>query len=250
MGTPLLLLQGRHSLLHPLPSTSFSVKMANQSQIRQNYHEECEALVNKQANMQLYTSYVYLSMSAYFHRDDLALPGFADFFRRVSEQERLHGATLMRYQTMRGGRVALQDITKPTPVEWGTPVQAMVTVLDLERKVNQSLLELQTAAMAKADFHLAHFIQETFLNTHVNRIKLVGDLVSQIKRAGDGLGIHVVDNDISVICKKWAYIMDNNTFKVVRNGKTRETFVAQRDDANNVRKEDFLETFTLDKYLA
>ena len=36
--------------------------MANQSQIRQNYHEECEALVNKQANMQLYTSYVYLSM--------------------------------------------------------------------------------------------------------------------------------------------------------------------------------------------
>merc|ERR1712226_585561 len=149
----------------------------------------------------------------------------------MGEQERLHGATLMRYQTMRGGRMGLQDITKPTTV-------------------NQSLLELQTAAMAKADFHLAHFIQETFLNIHVNRIKLVGDLVSKIKRAGDGLGIHVVDNDISVICKKWAYIMDNNTFKVVRNGKTRETFVAQRDDANNVRKEDFLETFTLDKYLA
>merc|ERR1712226_90241 len=239
MGTPLLLLQGRHSLLHPLPSTSFSAKMAHQSQIRQNYHEECEALVNKQANMQLYTSYVYLSMSAYFHRDDLALPGFADLLRRVSEQERLHGATLMRYQTMRGGRVALQDITKPTTVEWGTPLQAMVTVL-----------ELQTAAMAKADFHLAHFIQETFLNTHVNRIKLVGDLVSQIKRAGDGLGIHVVDDDISVICKKWAYIMDNNTLKVVRNGNTKETFVAQRDDANIMGKEDFQETFTLGKYLA
>ena len=38
---------------------------------------------------------------------------------------------------MRGGRVALQDITKPTTVEWGTPLQAMVTVLDLERKVRQ-----------------------------------------------------------------------------------------------------------------
>ena len=79
---------------------------------------------------------------------------------------------------------------------------------------------------------------------------MVGDLVSQIKRAGDGLGIHVVDNDISVICKKWAYIMDNNTLKVVRNGNTKETFVAQRDDANIMGKEDFLETFTLGKYLA
>ena len=36
--------------------------MANHSQIRQNYHEECEALVNKQVNMELYASYVYTSM--------------------------------------------------------------------------------------------------------------------------------------------------------------------------------------------
>ena len=32
------------------------------SRIRQNYHEDCEALVNKQINMELYASYVYLSM--------------------------------------------------------------------------------------------------------------------------------------------------------------------------------------------
>merc|ERR1712226_1019880 len=54
-------------------------------------------------------------------------------------------------------------------------------------------------------------------------------------------GIHVVDHDISVICKKWAYIMDNNTLKVVRNGNTKETFITQRDDANIMGKEDFLD---------
>ena len=32
------------------------------SRIRQNYHEDCEALVNKQINMELHASYVYLSM--------------------------------------------------------------------------------------------------------------------------------------------------------------------------------------------
>ena len=35
------------------------------SQIRQNYHEECEALINKQINMEFYASYVYLSMVSY-----------------------------------------------------------------------------------------------------------------------------------------------------------------------------------------
>ena len=32
------------------------------SLVRQNFHEECEALINKQINMELYASYVYLSM--------------------------------------------------------------------------------------------------------------------------------------------------------------------------------------------
>lgn len=32
------------------------------SQVRQNFHEECEAGINKQINMELYASYVYLSM--------------------------------------------------------------------------------------------------------------------------------------------------------------------------------------------
>ena len=32
------------------------------SVIRQNYHENCEASINKQINMELYASYVYQSM--------------------------------------------------------------------------------------------------------------------------------------------------------------------------------------------
>lgn len=36
--------------------------MAQTSAVRQNYHQECEAGVNKQINLELYASYVYLSM--------------------------------------------------------------------------------------------------------------------------------------------------------------------------------------------
>ncbi len=35
---------------------------ATQSRIRMNFHEETEALINKQINMEFYASYVYLSM--------------------------------------------------------------------------------------------------------------------------------------------------------------------------------------------
>ena len=45
----------------PSNSSSVRVRMAV-SKIRQNYHEDCEALINKQINMEFYASYVYLSM--------------------------------------------------------------------------------------------------------------------------------------------------------------------------------------------
>merc|ERR1719206_242240 len=80
------------------------------SKIRQNYHEECEALINKQINMEFYASYVYLSMSSFFNRDDQALHGFASFFKKSSNEEREHGMKLMEYQTKRGGKVVFQDI--------------------------------------------------------------------------------------------------------------------------------------------
>ena len=36
------------------------------SVIRQNYHENCEAAINKQINMELYASYVYLSLVSWW----------------------------------------------------------------------------------------------------------------------------------------------------------------------------------------
>merc|ERR1711890_146822 len=82
--------------------SNFNVNMP-ESKIRQNYHEECEAMINKQINMEFYASYVYLSMGSYFNRQDQALHGFGKHFMGESEEERKHGIKLMEYQTKRGG---------------------------------------------------------------------------------------------------------------------------------------------------
>lgn len=46
----------------------------------------------------------------YFKRDDVALPGFAKFFKENSEEEREHAEKFMEFQNKRGGRIVLQDI--------------------------------------------------------------------------------------------------------------------------------------------
>ena len=166
------------------------------SKIRQNYHEDCEALINKQINMEFYASYVYLSMSSFFNRDDQALHGFADHFKKESNDERAHGMKLMEYQTKRGGRVVFQDIAKPTTMDWGSPLEAMEAALELEKTVNQSLLDIHKVAGDKGDGHLCDFLESEYLTEQVEGIKAVGDLITKMKRAGDGLGLHTIDKEM------------------------------------------------------
>jgi ferritin heavy chain len=158
------------------------------SQIRQNFHEECEAGINKQINWELYASYVYMSMSSYFGRDDVAMHGFAKHFRKSSDEERDHAFKLMEFQNKRGGRVVLNAIEKPSKDEWGTGLDALVAALDLEKTINQSLLDLHKVADSHGDANMADFLEGEFLEDQVESQKKLGDFITQIKRAGAGLG--------------------------------------------------------------
>jgi len=167
------------------------------SQVRQNYHEECEASINKQINMELYASYVYLSMGYYFERDDVALPGMAKFFKDSSNEERDHAQKFMKYQNMRGGRIVCQQIAAPSLQEWGCALDALKAALDLERQVNQSLLELHTTASAKNDPHLTKLLEDEYLEEQVESIKQIGDMITRLTRAGpSGLGEYMFDKEL------------------------------------------------------
>lgn len=159
-----------------------------ESQVRQNYHRECEDGVNRQINLELYAMYTYLSMvscsfyvnlsyqppqfsfwlflwvlcelfcilippqSYYFERDDVALKGFAKYFRKASKEELEHAEKLMKFQNDRGGRIILQDIKRPAKDEWGTGLDAMQAAMELEKTVNQALLDLHKVADKHSDF--------------------------------------------------------------------------------------------------
>merc|ERR1719410_1665383 len=91
----------------------------------------------------------------------------------------------MEYQTKRGGRVVFQDIAKPTTMDWGSPLEAMEAALELEKTVNQSLLDIHKVAGDKGDGHLCDFLESEYLSEQVEGIKAVGDLITSLTRRWD-----------------------------------------------------------------
>uniref|UniRef100_A0A2K6K568 Ferritin n=1 Tax=Rhinopithecus bieti TaxID=61621 RepID=A0A2K6K568_RHIBE len=140
--------------------------------VRQNYHQDSKASINRQINLELHPSYVYLSMSYYFDCDDVALENFAKYFLHQSHEEGEHAEKLMKLQNQGGGRIFLQDIKKPDYDDWESGLNAMKCALHLERNVNQSLLELHKLATDKMTPFQVKAIKE--LGDHVTNLRKMG----------------------------------------------------------------------------
>jgi len=170
---------------------------AKMTAVRQNFHQHVEAAINKQINMELFASYVYTSMWAYYERDDVALFGIAKFFKEESEEENEHAQKLMKYQVSRGGRVVLSAINPHTCQEWDGALKGLSEALILEKEVNQSLLDMHKLASQHNDAHLTDFLENHYLETQVKSIKKLADMITRLQRAGTtGLGEHIFDKEL------------------------------------------------------
>ncbi|XP_041033438.1 ferritin, middle subunit-like [Carcharodon carcharias] len=165
-------------------------------QVCQNYHPDCEVAVNNQINMELTASYLYLSMVSFFDQDDVSLNHFSQFFKHQSEEKQEHVEKLIKFQSQRGGYILFKDVKKPERDEWGNSLQAMQVALDLEKNVNQSLLDLHQLATTETDPHLCDFLERHFLDEQVKTIKQLGDYITNLKRLGapeNGMGEYLFD---------------------------------------------------------
>ncbi|XP_069763678.1 ferritin heavy chain-like [Narcine bancroftii] len=160
------------------------------------YPRQCEEAINRQINQELGAFYVYLSMSYYFDRDDVALRNFAKFYKEQSTEEQEHAEKLMKFQNLRGGRINLQDIKKPYQDEWGNGLEAMEHALELEKEVNQSILDLHKLASEQNDPNLCEFLESNYLNEQLEAIRRLGDHITNLKRLGapeNGMGEYLFD---------------------------------------------------------
>lgn len=60
----------------------------------------------------------------------------------------------------------------------------------------QSLLDLHRIADSHSDAALCNFIETEYLQEQVDAIKSIGDLLTNARRVGEGLGVFVFDKEL------------------------------------------------------
>ena len=150
--------------------------------VRHNYDPECEAAINNLVNLELYASYVYMSMASYFDREDVGLKHFSLFFLRQSNKEREHAEKLLWLQKQRGGNLGQCNISRPQGENWESSLRVMESAFHLAKGVHQSLLNLQQLATEKKDGHVCNFLKHQYLHEQMMFIHELGDHITNLRK--------------------------------------------------------------------
>ncbi|XP_054422286.1 ferritin heavy chain-like [Pteronotus mesoamericanus] len=153
-------------------------------QVCHNCHQDSQAAVNCQINLELYASYVYLSTSYYFDGGDVALQNFGKYFLHQSHEERDHAEKLMKLQNYRGGQIFLQDIKTPDRDGWESGLNAMACALHLGKKCESVTTGLSQTGTDKNVPRLCDFIETHSLDEQAKSVKALGDHVASLRRLG------------------------------------------------------------------
>ena len=157
-------------------------------------HEKMEKAFNFQINKELYSSYLYLSMAAYFQ--NIGLAGFANWMRVQVQEEHFHAMKFFNYLNERGGRVELEAIEKP-PFDFPSPQTVFKESLEHEKLVTSLINKLMDTAIEVNDHAARSFLnwyvdeqveEEASFESILDKFELIG---------GKGHGLMMMDQDMS-----------------------------------------------------
>lgn len=136
---------------------------------------------NKQINEEVYSSYLYLSMAAYF--DSVSLGGFSHWLKLQAQEEMFHAMKFYHHIVERGGEVELDAIAKPD-LTWASPLAAYEAALNHEYHISKCINDLMELAQKEKDF-AAQNLLNWFVEEQVEEEASFTDVVDQLKMIGD-----------------------------------------------------------------
>lgn len=150
--------------------------------------------INTQIRNEYYSSYLYLSMSAYCESKNLS--GFASWLRKQSDEELVHAMKFFDYLIDRGGRVVLDSIEQP-PSEFGAFLEMFEEVLEHEREVTGMINNLYDLAASKND-QATLVMLHWFIEEQVEEEKSAEAVVEQLKLAEDNpAALLILDRELA-----------------------------------------------------
>jgi ferritin len=149
-----------------------------------------ETALNRQVNRELYSAYLYFSMSSYF--ETVSLKGFAKWMRLQAKEERAHAMKFYDYIINRGGRVTLEAIEAPKNT-WASAGEVFEDTFTHEQNVTGMINRLVDIALGEKDNATFEMLQ-WFVKEQVEEEEHARDILNQIKIVGDDPG-HLIDLD-------------------------------------------------------
>ena len=149
--------------------------------------------LNDQINAELFSSYLYLSMSSYAAH--VGLPGCANWFYIQAQEELTHVQRFYEYINSQGQRVILGAIEKPKS-EFDSALSMFEETLEHEQIVTGLVNDLVNLARDERDYATEIFLQ-WFVSEQVEEEENASDNIAKLKLAGDqGGGLFMIDKEL------------------------------------------------------
>jgi len=156
-------------------------------------NQKIQDALNEQIKNELYSAYLYLSMSAYC--ESVNMPGMANWMRMQELEERVHALKMFDFVNERGGRVVLQAIDQP-PAEFESLLDVFEKTLAHEQKVTAMINNLYALAVREQDYASQIFLQ-WFVTEQVEEEDSVGQVIETLKMIGDSRqGLLMLDREL------------------------------------------------------
>ena len=156
--------------------------------------EKMMEALNEQVNREMYSAYLYMSMSAY--SNTVGLKGFANWFMVQYHEEMLHAMKIFEYIQRQGAPVSLAAIQAP-PATFESPLDMFTQTLAHERFITQSINALMELAIAEKD-HASQIFLEWYVTEQVEEEENDNDIIAQLKFIKDNpQGLMMLDRELA-----------------------------------------------------
>lgn len=167
--------------------------------------KKLEEAINAQINAELWSAYLYLSMSAYLHRKGFT--GMANWFMVQFKEEQDHAMIFYNYLQSRGGDVRLAAIDK-VETEWANPLIVFENTLAHEKKVTGLINNLMDIAVQEKDYAAQSRLQ-WFIDEQVEEEENASDIIQKLKLLnGNTYGMYVLDRELAARIYKPAALLE------------------------------------------
>jgi len=148
-------------------------------------NSKIEGAFNEQLNAEFFSSYLYLSMAAYFESHNLK--GMASWMRMQVQEENMHAMKFFDFINERGGKVVLAKVDAPK-TEWGSPLEVFEDTCAHEHKVTGLINDLVDLAISEKD-HAANAFLQWFVTEQVEEESTVQEIAGKLRLVGDRGGM-------------------------------------------------------------